>query len=73
MNSVLILALVVLFPVACLLALLALDWLEDSLVRGIEADARASQKSVVEMPVRRTGPAVEAAPGQRLRPTRAAS
>jgi hypothetical protein len=79
MNSVTILALVVLFPPACLLALLALSWLEDSLERGIEADANRAAavpatSPVVEMAVRRTAPATDApAPLRRPQPARAAS
>jgi len=83
MNSVMTLVLVVLFPVACLLALMGLSWLEDSLVRGIEADAKraqqAAKQAVVEMPARRTGPAtgpaVTPVPARRnrLQPSRAAS
>lgn len=72
MNPVTTLALVVLFPVACLLALLGLGWLEDSLERTVEADVKRSGKHtapVVEIPVQRTEPALE----RSLRPTRAAS
>jgi len=83
MNSVMTLALVVIFPVACLLALMGLSWLEDSLMRGIEADAeaakQAAKQAVFEMPVRRPEPSAEpvpvsiAVPQQRLQPSRAAS
>ena len=74
MNSVMTLALVVLFPVACLLTLLGLSWLEDSLERSFEADVEPATRSVVKMSVRRTEPATEpSAPAHRLQPSRAAS
>jgi hypothetical protein len=79
MNSVMTLALVVLFPVACLLTLLGLSWLEDSLDRSIEGDAKpalgpVAASPVVEMAVRRTEPVAEApATRARLQPSRAAS
>ncbi|HET7357742.1 MAG TPA: hypothetical protein VFJ09_13815 [Nocardioidaceae bacterium] len=76
MNSVTMMALVVLFPVACLLGLLGLGWLEENLERGLKADAkrvrRAAQRPpIVEMPMRRAEPAAETP--RRLQPSRAAS
>lgn len=87
MNSVMMMSLVVLFPVACLLGALGLGWLEDTLERGVEADTKrarlaAHRPPVVEMPVRRAEPVVEmpvrrAEPvietPRRLQPSRAAS
>ncbi len=79
MNSMMMMALVVTFPVACMLALLGLDWLEDSLMRSISADAEPVAKetasAVVEMPVRRAEPAVQPAIAaqHRLQPSQAAS
>jgi hypothetical protein len=77
MNSMMTLALVVLFPVACLLALLGLSWLEDSLERSIAGGEKpatnADSRPVVEMPVRRTEPAGELSARRRLQPSRAAS
>ena len=87
MNSVMMMTLVVLFPLACLLAVLGLGWLEDTLERGFEAGTRRARRAahrppVVQMPVRRTEPVVEmpvrrAEPvtetPRRLQPSRAAS
>ena len=76
MNSVTMMALAVLFPLACLLGVLGLGWLEDSLERGIKADVTrarrgAQRRPVVEMPVRRAEPVAETP--RRLQPSRAAS
>ena len=76
MNSVMMMSLVVLFPVACLLGALGLGWLEDTLERRIEADTKRARRAaqrppVVEMPVRRAEPVAETP--RRLQPSRAAS
>lgn len=87
MNSVTMMTLAVLFPVACLLGLLGLGWLEDTLERGMKTDATrarraARRRPVVEMPVRRAEPVVGmpvrraepvAETPRRLQPSRAAS